>query len=88
MTMRTVLTLGTATALAVLVTAPIATAQEAPGQAPDQGGQMMGDDMPGMEGMMPMMQMGPMMQACTEMMATMTEQMDAPKAPETPADNG
>jgi hypothetical protein len=29
-----------------------------------------------------------MMQACTEMMTTMTEQMKAPMAPETPADNG
>ena len=38
-----------------------------------QGGMMQGD-MPGMMGMMS--EMGPMMEACTEMMAAMTEDMN------------
>ena len=84
-----------ATALAALLTTA-ALAQEAGDQPSDQmmqnqdampgnmTGGMMGGDMSGMQGMMPMMQMmqqmGPMMEACTEMMQAMTDQMQTPDA--------
>lgn len=49
---------------------------------------MMGDGMSGMMDMMKMMQqMGPMMERCSEMMASMTDHMDStPKASEAPED--
>ena len=79
-----------ATALAALLTTA-ALGQEAGDQPSDQmmqgqdaaPGNMMGDDMSGMEGMMPMMEMmkkmGPMMEACTEMMRAKADQMQAPE---------
>ncbi|SFP84315.1 hypothetical protein [Tranquillimonas alkanivorans] len=89
--------LASATALALLLAAPVVHAQDTAqetggGQAEGghmnmQGGAMAG--MEGMEGMMPMMkmmaQMGPMMEACTEMMQAMNAEMDAPEAE---GDNG
>lgn len=92
--MRTTLKLGATAALAALLAAPVAVAQESGGQAPGQmmqgGDETMGGDMSNMQGMMPMMQMmqqmGPMMEQCTEMMAAMTEQMKS--APNGQDDNG
>lgn len=91
--MNTTFKFGATAALALLLAAPIATAQESGGQAPGQNmqnGDMMGGDMSNMEGMMPMMkmmqQMSPMMEQCTEMMAAMTDQMKS--APNAQDDNG
>lgn len=87
--------LASATALALLLAAPVVYARDATpetGDGQSEGGHMQGGamaGMEGMEGMMPMMmkmaQMGPMMEACTEMMEAMNAQMDAP---ETGNDNG
>lgn len=83
--------LASATALALLLAAPVVHAQDAAPETADgqpegehmQGGAMAGmTGMGGMEGMMPMMKMlkmmAPMMEACTEMMETTNAQMDAP----------
>jgi len=78
--MKTTTRLSLATAIAAMIAAPVALAQDdaAPGQMmPEAGmqGGMMSGDMSGMQGMMGMMQMmqqmGPMMEACTEMMQQM-----------------
>lgn len=73
-----------ATALQAQETASETEAPMAQGHM--QNGEMAGMmDMDGMEGMMPMAQMGPMMEACTEMMQTMNGHM---KNAEPQADNG
>lgn len=77
-----------ATALQAQETAPEAEAPKTQDQM--QTGEMAGKmGMEGMEGMMPMRQMmaqmGPMMEACTEMMQTMNGHM---KYAEPQADNG
>lgn len=92
--MRTTLKLSAAAALAALLAAPFAVAQESGDQAPGRmmpgGDDAMRGDMSNMQGMMPMMQMmqqmGPMMEQCTEMMAAMTDHMKA--APQTHDDKG
>lgn len=92
--MNTTIKFGATAALALLLAAPFAVAQESGDQAPSQmmpgGGDAMGGNMSGMQGMMPMMkmmqQMGPMMEQCTEMMAAMTEQMKS--SPKGQDDNG
>lgn len=60
-----------AVAFAALIAAPAAFSQnEAESGSPMRGGEMMSD----MQGMMQMMQkMGPMMEACTEMMQKMAQ---------------
>ncbi len=90
--------LGKIATAAILATAfaNAAAAQESgesPGQMMDGSsgmpGNMMSDDMSGMQGMMPMMQMmmqmAPMMKACTEMMQAMNDDAQQPSAE---ADNG
>lgn len=80
-----------ATAVQAQETAPETEAPMAQGHM--QNGEMAGmmdmDSMEGMESMMPMMkmmaQMGPLMEACTEMMQTMNGHM---KNAEPQADNG
>ena len=68
----TPLKLASAAALAAILAAPPAIAQNESAPAPGQmmpGGDMMGGDMSGMMQMMQMMQaMAPMMEACTKMM--------------------
>jgi hypothetical protein len=75
--MKTTKTLSLAASFAALIAAPMAFAQEDTAPVPMdglmmQGGGMMGGDMSGTQNMMGMMQMmqqmGPMMEACTEMM--------------------
>lgn len=76
--MKTTNTLSLAAAIAAMIAAPMAFAQDDTAPTPMdgqmmQGGGMMGD-MPGMQNMMGMMQqMGPMMEACTEMMQAMSD---------------
>ena len=87
--MKTNTRFGLAAALAAMIAAPTAFAQDtaAPGDmkpGESMNGEMTGGDMSGMQGMegmqgmMPMMQMmqqmGPMMEACTEMMQAMAAQ--------------
>lgn len=79
---------------AAMMAAPVAFAQDtaAPQQTMPNGGMnsdMMGGDMPameGMQGMMGMMQMmqkmGPMMEACTEMMQAMAPDTASPEVDE------
>lgn len=78
--MKTITRLSLAAALAALIAAPTAFAQDddSPGQMMQGDGMMGQGDMPGMmgqggmQGMMGMMQqMGPMMEQCTEMMQQM-----------------
>lgn len=87
--MKTPLRLACAAALAAVLAAPPALAQNEGAPAPGQmmpGGDMMGGDMSGMMGMMQMMQaMAPMMEACTRMMEAMAVQ---PMAPETTPQGG
>lgn len=95
--MKTPLKLACATALAAVLAAPPAIAQNesvpAPGQMMPEGrmtgGDMMGGDISGMQGMMGMMQMmqamAPMMEACTKMMQAAAPQ---PMAPETTPQGG
>jgi len=79
--MKTTNTLSLAAAIAAMIAAPMAFAQDDTAPTPMdgqmmQGGGMMGD-MPGMQNMMGMMQqMGPMMEACTEMMQAMSDHPD------------
>lgn len=65
-------------ATAIAATAVFANDDAASGQMMQNGG-MMGGGMSGMQGMMQMMQMmqkmGPMMEACTEMIQAMTDHM-------------
>lgn len=88
------LKLACATALAAVLAAPPAIAQNesvpAPGQMMPEGrmtgGDMMGGDMSGMMQMMQMMQaMAPMMEACTRMMQAAAPH---PMAPETTPQGG
>ena len=73
-----------ATLLAGLAAAPMALAQADESEAP-----MMEGDMQGMMEMMRMMaQMGPMMEACTEMMQAMANHPDAPAMPQTEGGDG
>lgn len=67
--MKTLTKLGLATALAVMIAAPSAFAQDTGSGGSGQDGMMQGEGMKGQDGMMGMMQM---MQACTEMMQAMT----------------
>lgn len=61
----------------------VAPEEGTPPMMQNEGEGMMGQgDMSGMMGMMQMMQ------ACNDMMAAMTEQMKAPKPPETQGGNG
>lgn len=75
-----------AIALALMITASFAQAQEShsekmhPGDMMEHHGMMGDGDMSGMMGMMQMMgQMGPMMEACTEMMQAMNDKPDTEK---------
>lgn len=76
--MKTTKTLSLAAAIAAMIAAPMAFAQDDTAPAPMDGQMMQGDgmmgDMSGMQNMMGMMQqMGPMMEACTEMMQAMSD---------------
>lgn len=76
--MKTTRTLSLAATFAVLITAPMAFAQDDTAPPPMDGQMMQGggmmEDMSGMQNMMGMMQqMGPMMEACTEMMQAMSD---------------
>ncbi|MGF6862129.1 Spy/CpxP family protein refolding chaperone [Rhodobacteraceae bacterium MBR-64] len=77
--MKSTKTLSLATAFAAMLAAPMAAAQRDSAPAPMdgqmmQGGGMMGGDMSDMQNKMGMMQqMGPMMEACTEMIQAMSD---------------
>lgn len=89
--------LSLATILVAFISAPFAFAQGTDSAGEGQNVMMGGDvsgmrdgDMSGMMGMMQMMQqMGPMMEACTEMMQAMATRMEpTPEVPSTPDDQG
>ncbi|WP_301546288.1 hypothetical protein [Paracoccus saliphilus] len=80
-TMKRLTQLSLSIALAAITAASFSHAQEMKPDDMMQGHGMMGDEgMSGMMGMMQMMdRMGPMMEACTEMMQAMNDKADAEK---------